>query len=98
MSLKPITVRLPEDDLERARQAAKVLGVSVDIYLQMLFRQSLRGSPDPLEVRKRRAEALREFGEVFSAELEEKGVTEEDAVRLAREARKRLAAKRRAES
>lgn len=98
MSLKPITVRLPEDDLERARQDAEVLGVSVDVYLQMLFRQSLRGSPDSLEVRKRRAEALKEFGEVFSAELEEKGVTEEDAVRLAREARKRLAAKRRAES
>lgn len=98
MTLKPITVRLPEDDLERARQDAEVLGVSVDVYLQMLFRRSLRGSPDSLEVRKRRAEALRQFSEIMSAELEKQGTTEEDAVRLAREARKDLAAQKRERS
>ena len=98
MTLKPITVRLPEDDLERARQDAEVLGVSVDVYLQMLFRQSLRSSSDPLEVRERRAEALRQFSEIMSAELEKQGTTEEDAVRLAREARKHLAAQKRERS
>ena len=91
MVLKPVTVRLPEDDLERIRREAEALEVSVDVYLRMLFQQNLRSTPDSLEVRKRRAEALKEFGEVFSAELEEQGVTQEDAVRLAREARKRLA-------
>ena len=98
MSLKPITVRLPEDDLELARKEAEALGVSVGVYLRMLFRQSLHNTPDPLEVRQRRAEALRQFGEVMSAELETQGVTEEDAVRLAKEARKRLADERRAKS
>ena len=92
MTLKPITVRLPEDDLEKARQEAEALGVSVGVYLRILFRQSLRSTPDPLEVRQRRAEALRELGEVMSAELG--GATEEDAVRLAKEARKRLSAQR----
>ena len=96
MTLKPITVRLPEDDLEKARQEADALGVSVGVYLRMLFRQGLRSTPDPLEVRAARAEALREFGEVMSAELEEQGTTEEDAVRLAKEARKRLSATQRA--
>lgn len=96
-SLKPITVRLPEDDLELARAEAEALGISVGVYLRMLFRQSLRGVSDPPEVRRRRSEALRRFGNAMSAEVETQGTTEEDAVRLAREARKRLAAKRRAD-
>lgn len=108
MSLKPITVRLPEDDLELARKEAEALGVSVGVYLRMLFRQSLRNTPGPLkaspleagplEVRQRRAEALRQFGEVMPAELEAQGVSEDDAVRLAKEARKRLANERRGQS
>ena len=96
MTLKPVTVRLPEDDLERARQEAEALGVSVGVYLRMLFRQSLRSTPDSSAVRERRAEALRQFSEVMSAELEGQDTTVEDAVRLAKEARKSLAAKRRA--
>lgn len=98
MSLKPITVRLPEDDLELARKEAEALGVSVGVYLRMVFRQSLRSAPDPLDVRQRRAEALRKFGEVLSEDLEAQGVTEEDAVRLAKAARKRLAAERQVKS
>ena len=64
MPLKPITVHLPEDDLERAHQ---------------------------------KAEALKRFREILSAGWEEPDLTEEkkEAVRLAREARKRLAAQRR---
>ena len=91
MTLKPITVRLPEDDLELARKEAEALGVSVGVYLRLLFRQSLRTAPDPLDVRQRRAEALKQFGKVLSNDLEAQGVTEEGAVRLAKAARKRLA-------
>ena len=51
MILKPTPVRLLEDDLERAHQEAEALGVSVGVYLWMLFRQSLRNTPDPLALR-----------------------------------------------
>lgn len=93
-ALKPITVRLPADDLELARKEAEALGISVGVYLRMLFRQSLRSAPDPLEIRQRRAEALRQFAEVLSAEFAAQNLSEQDAARLAKEARKRLAAER----
>ena len=93
-ALKPITVRLPADDLELARKEAEALGISVGVYLRMLFRQSLRSAPDPLETRQHRAEALREFAEILSAEFVTQNLSEQDAARLAKEARKRLAAER----
>ena len=90
MTLKPITIRLPEDDLELARTEAEALGISVGVYLRMLFRQSLRTPLDPLKNRQGWVEALRYFGEILSGELED--ISQEDALRLAKSARKRLAA------
>ena len=42
VTLKAITVRLPEGDLELVRNEAEALGVSVGVYLRMMFRQSIR--------------------------------------------------------
>lgn len=93
ITLKPITVRLPEEDLELARKEAEALGVGVGVYLRMLFRQSLRGSVAAKGDRQARADALRRFAEVMADEVE--GLEEGDAVRLAKGVRKRLAAERR---
>ena len=88
VTLKPITVRLPEEDLEYARKEAEALGISVGVYLRLMFRQSIRAKDTK---GKQRAEALKAFSKVMSAEAEEKGLSEDDAIRLAKEARKRLA-------
>jgi hypothetical protein len=87
-TLKPITVRLPEEDLEYARKEAEELGISVGVYLRLMFRQSIRTKDTSSQ---KRTEALNAFSKMISAEAEEKGYNEEDAVRLAKEARKRLA-------
>lgn len=84
-SLKPITLRLPEADLVRAREEAEALGVSVGVYLRMLVRQSLRHAPDPLATR--RADALRHFSDAVSEEAEARGYTEDDIVTMTKRAR-----------
>lgn len=93
-TLKAVTVRLPEEDLELARQEAGVLGISVGVYLRLVLRQSLRYKVDPVAMRERRADALRRFSEVMAAEAEGRGYTEDDVLRSSKEARKRLAAER----
>jgi hypothetical protein len=94
--LKPITVRLPEEDLELARREAETLGISVGVYLRMVFRQSLRQRAGSDLARK--AAAIRFMSEAMSIEAAEKGYTEDDLLHLSKEARKRLAAERRAAS
>lgn len=86
-SLKPVTVRLPEEDVALAQQEAEALGISVGVFLRMLVRQSLRRDNDT----HRRADALRRFSKVMAAEAQQQGLTEDDILQLTKRARKDLA-------
>ncbi len=91
-SLKPITVRLPEEDFLLVKQEAEALGVSVGVFLRILVRQSLRYQPEDKAAR--RATALRHLSHVLSREAEAAGITEEEALRISKAARKRLSQER----
>lgn len=90
--LKPVTVRLPEDDLKRLKNEADELGVSLGVLLRILVRQTLRGTSGL--GRLQRAQALRDAGAHFAEQAAVQSYTEEDAVALSRAARKRLAEQR----
>ena len=90
-SLKPVTLRLPEEDLRHVQREAEQLGVSVGVYLRMLVRQSMRHQPDVGGFR--RAHALKRLSNAMAAEASEKGYTEEDVARLSKEARRHLVSK-----
>ena len=79
--------------MDLARQEAETLGVSVSVYLRMLFRQSLsqRGNGDAA----RKAAALRFMSDAMSQEASVQDFSEDDILRLSKAARKRLAAERR---
>ncbi len=87
VTLKPLTVSLPEKDLKYARTKAEALGISVGVYHRLMFRQSIRTKDANSE---KRAEALKAFSKVMSNEAEENSYQEDDVVYLAKAARKHL--------
>jgi hypothetical protein len=91
-TLKPVTVRLPEEDLVRLKDEADELGVSLAVLLRIMVRQQLRATPHMGGLR--RANALRSASLHFAGKAETSGYAEEDAVAMSRAARKRLAESR----
>ncbi|MEM7734382.1 MAG: hypothetical protein AAF267_01210 [Deinococcota bacterium] len=90
MALTSITIAFGDDDMTVIRQEADRAGLSVSMYLQLLYKQHLQPLPDA-SVRQRQANALRDFSESMASAASPSHTGSIDAVRLAKAARKRLA-------
>ena len=91
-SLKPVTLRLPEDDLSYVRQEAEALGVSTGVYLRILVRQSLERKRQVSAQQK--ATALQAMSELLAPAAKEQGLSEKDILTMTKKARKELAPER----
>lgn len=91
IDLKPVTVRLPQEDLLIAEREAEALGVGVGVYLRILVRQGLRKD----ERASKRADALLNFSRAMSAAVNAKDYNEKDIAAMTKQARKKVATKRR---
>ncbi len=103
-TLRPVTLQLPEADWAALEREAEIVDITLEQLVSLKMRQSLRRSrpgapawPDPLS-RQRQLELahwLREASPHFQRAAAEMNLTEEDVVRMVREARRELAEERR---
>lgn len=87
-SLKPITLRLPEEDLSFVNNEAEKLGITAGVYLRILVKESLNNRRTGAI---HQASLLRTLQTGLTKEVERQGLDEEDILKSAKQARKDVA-------
>lgn len=87
-SLKPITLRLPEEDLSFVNHEAEKLGITAGVYLRILVKESLNSKRTGAS---HQVSILRTLQTNLTQEVERQGLDEQDILKSAKQARKEIA-------
>jgi len=87
-SLKPITLRLAQDDLSYIKQEAASLGISAGVYLRILVKQSLATKRQISAQQK--ANALRNMSDILRTEASVQDLSEAEILEMTKNARKEI--------
>ena len=88
-SLKPMTVRLPEDDLSFVKAEAEKLGITAGVYVRILLRQSLDAKRS--QGHTKQAFAFKAMQDVLSKAANRQGVGEKDVLSTLKQVRREVA-------
>ena len=87
-SLKPITLRLAQDDLAYIKQEAASLGISAGVYLRILVKQSLAAKRHVSAQQK--AKALRNMHNILSTDSSTQDLSDSEILEMTKNARKEI--------